>query len=156
MWSAESYTFFDWFRLMIFWRLDTWITSPLTTFRFFVTKQTACILMLPWIWSKNMARISLRPLAAPCGSLFCLYHKQNFLMVLALPSFPLAPFLAGARRNCLTSELIISFCPISPTFNQLNFLSRATRALLHAASDGIVRKNKGYFCFFDKVGDVDP
>ena len=58
--------------------------------------------------------------------------------------------------TCLTSELMISFCAISPTFIQLNFFRRTTRALLHEASDGIVLKNKGYLSFFVKVGDVDP
>lgn len=43
-----------------------------------------------------------------------------------------------------------------PTCIQLNFFRTATRALLHAASDGIVLKNKGYLSFFVKVGDVDP
>ena len=56
----------------------------------------------------------------------------------------------------LTSESIISLCPMIPTCIQLNFLRTATRALLHPASDGIVRKNKGYLSFFVKVGDVDP
>ena len=46
--------------------------------------------------------------------------------------------------------------PSSPTCFQLNFLKRAIRALLHAASDGIVLKNKGYSSLFDKVGDVEP
>lgn len=61
-------------------------------------------------------------------------------------------------RGCahLTSESAISLCPISPTCVHLNFFRRATRALLHAASDGIVLKNKGYLLFFVKVGDVDP
>ena len=45
---------------------------------------------------------------------------------------------------------------MSATCIQLNFFRRATRALLQAASDGIVLKNKGYFSFFVKVGDVDP
>lgn len=45
---------------------------------------------------------------------------------------------------------------MSPTCIQLNFFRRATRALLHAASDGIVLKNRGYLSFFVRVGDVDP
>ena len=46
--------------------------------------------------------------------------------------------------------------PISPTRFQLNFFSKAIRALLHATCDGIVRKNKGYSAFFDSVGVVEP
>ena len=65
--------------------------------------------------------------------------------------------MAGEREGVvLTSESTISLCPMSPTCIQLNFFRRATRALLHAASDGIVLKNRGYLSFFVKVGDVDP
>lgn len=65
----------------------------------------------------------------------------------------------GRRKRTgvgLTSESIMSLCPMIPTCIQLNFFRTATRALLHAASDGIVLKNKGYLSFFVKVGDVDP
>ena len=50
----------------------------------------------------------------------------------------------------------MSVFPISPTCFQLNFFIRAIRALLHAVSDGIVLKNKGYSAVFDRTGDVEP